>query len=41
LTVVLLAVCGAVGFILKKRHEEYWADDETEGGEKDDHFQMA
>lgn len=38
LTVTFLAVCGAIVFILKKRHEEYWKDDENEGGCKDDYF---
>ena len=35
LTVVILSVCVAGFMILKKRNDDYWADDENEGGEQD------
>ena len=38
LTIVLMAVCVTGLMILKKRNDDYWADDEDEGGEKEDYF---
>ena len=35
LTVVILSVCVAGFMIIKKRNDDYWADDENEGGEGD------
>ena len=35
LIVVFGSVCGAGFMILKKRNEDYWNDDENEGGEQD------
>lgn len=35
LTVVILSVFVAGFMILKKRNDDYWADDENEGGEED------